>query len=199
LTPMGFVKGVDKGVKTLTSSTVGDKRSVQGNGCLLASTGRLGSLDGLSGLELGSVSVESKIPVGGVMWVNEGVAVGVRFLDRCGGTGGQWNTCAGCGGGGNTSGCLRCGGRCGSVFTGNFRIKGSGILTGGLNMISFQDFESIYSSGIFNGNNFSVIANVGILANSVSVNIGFFTENMAIFCCKSRAGSAISGIKTLFF
>ena len=62
----------------------------------------LGGRGGLTGrgwgLELGSVGVESKVPVGGVMGVNEGVSVGVRFLDflsdgcgstsRCGCTGG---------------------------------------------------------------------------------------------------------------
>ena len=56
----------------------------------------LGGTGGLTGgglgLELGSVGVESKVPVGGVMGVNEGVSVRVRFLDflsdGCGCTGG---------------------------------------------------------------------------------------------------------------
>ena len=57
---------------------------------MLGGTGRLTS-GGLR-LELSSVGVESKVPVGGVMGVNEGVTVGVRFLDflsdGCGCTGG---------------------------------------------------------------------------------------------------------------
>ena len=57
---------------------------------MLGGTG--GLTGGSLGLELGSVGVESKVPVGGVMGVNEGVSVRVRFLDflsdGCGCTGG---------------------------------------------------------------------------------------------------------------
>lgn len=174
-------------------------------------TGRLGSLNRLGGLELGTIGVESEVPVGGVMGVNEGVAVGVRFLnllsDGCGdnllsdgcrgtGTGGQGDTgtgcrCRAC------CGCLGCGSGC--VFFSEIGVKRSGILTSGWNMISFQDFESVLSSGIFNGDNISVIIYIGILANSFSVSRCFFTENLSIFCCECSAGAAISGIKALFF
>ena len=61
-------------------------------------TGRLGSLNRLGGLELGTVGVESKVPVGGVMGVNEGVSVGVRFLDFLSDGCGSTNGC-GCTGG----------------------------------------------------------------------------------------------------
>jgi len=104
----------------------------------LGCTGRLGSLNRLGGLELGTVGVESEVPVGGVMGVNEGVAVGVRLLDLlsdgCGDTSGQWDAgrCRG-----NTSGCgCRCG-FCGFGFSSDFGIEGSRILASGLNMISF--------------------------------------------------------------
>ena len=96
----------------------------------------LGGTGGLTGgglgLELGSVGVESKVPVGGVMGVNEGVSVGVRFLDflpdGCWSTGGQGGT------GGEGCGCSS--GKGCPVFTSNFRVERSRILSGGLDMIT---------------------------------------------------------------
>jgi len=153
--PVGGVMGVNEGVAGLFLDLLSDGCGCtcgQWNACAWcgcgSNTGRLGSLNGLDGLELGSVAVESEVPVGGVMGVNEGVAG--LFLDLlsdgCGGTCRQWNACAWCGCRGNTSGC-GCRGRvCGCVFSGDFGVEGSRILTCGLNMISFQDFEPVDSS-----------------------------------------------------
>ena len=134
-------------------------------------TERLGSLNRLGGLELGTVGVESEVPVGGVMGVNEGVAVGVRFLDLlsdgcgdnllsdgCRGTGGQGDTGTGCGCRA-CCGCLGCGSGC--VFFSEIGVKRGRILTSGWNVITFQDFESVLTSRIFNGDNFSVIIYIG--------------------------------------
>lgn len=63
---VALVEGVDEGVESLAAGAVGDEGSVEDAGHL--------------GGELGSVLVEGKVAVGGVVGVDEGVEVGVDGL-----------------------------------------------------------------------------------------------------------------------
>ena len=60
------VKRVDEGVESLAASAGGNERAVQNTGDLRG--------------ELGTVLVEGKVAVSGVMGVDEGVEVGVNWL-----------------------------------------------------------------------------------------------------------------------
>ena len=66
---VGSIEGVDERVDALTVSAVGDQACGQG----------LGDTGGVLGGELGAVLVESKVAVGGIVGVDEGVPVGVLF------------------------------------------------------------------------------------------------------------------------
>ena len=184
-TSVGGVEGVDKRVDSGTIGAVRDQGLGQG--------GPGGGL-GVLGFEISPISVEGKVTVGGVVGVDEGVPVGVLFdffvivvFDhrcgdglrlRCGGSA----RCGGCG--------LRCG---------NFGVERGGLLAGGTDVVAFDDSEAVLAGNVFNGEGLAVIADIGILADSVAVSIGLFTENFSVFSCESGTGSTIAGIESLFF
>ena len=185
LTSMGGIEGVDEGIDSSTVSAVRDKAAGQ-------RSGRSG--DGIFGFELGSVGVESKVSVGGVMGIDEGVPVGVLFNffiieipdlgDNGSGSGG------GSDGGGSLSNWSR--------FA-DFSVEGSGILTGSSDMITFNDSEAIFAGDVFDRDHFAIITNVRILTNAVTLCVSFFFENGSIFGGKSGTMLTVTGIEPLFF
>jgi len=185
-TSVGGVEGVDKRVDSGAIGAVRDQGLGQG--------GPGGGL-GVLGFEISPISVEGKVTVGGVVGVDEGVPVGVLFDffvivvsdHRCGN--GLRLRC-----GGGSARCGRCGLRCG-----NFGVERGGFLAGGTDVVAFNDSEAVLAGNVFDGESLAVIADVGILADSVAVSICLFTENLSVFCCKSGSGPTIAGIESLFF
>ena len=181
---VGGIEGVDEGIDSSTVSAVRNKAAGQ-------RSGRSG--DGIFGFELGSVGVESEVSVGGVMGVDEGVPVGVLFnffIIKISDLGDN-----GSGSGGSSD---RGGSGLSNRF-GDFSVEGSGVLTGSSDMITFNDPEAIFSSDIFDRDHFTVITNVGILTNSVTIGVSFFFENGTIFGGKSGTMLTGTGIEPLFF
>ena len=100
---MGSIKRVDKRVDSSTISAIWYSGSIK--------LGRLGLGLGsrIFGLKFGSILIESKITMGGVMGVNEGVKVGVNNFFDDGGNAGSGDTCG--------QGYPTFGGRCGQRST----------------------------------------------------------------------------------
>ena len=195
---VGTVKGVDKRVQAFASGAV---RNV------LASKDT-GNLRG----KLGSVLVESKVAVSGVMGVDEGVEVRVnrlilhQFCWESGSWSGSW-----CGSG--------CGSWCGSwcrSWCGSWgrdelsgltrldrdrlwflRYKWGSILSSRWNVGAIQDPETIQSSRVLDSIGFSILSDVGVLTNTVSSSIRLFPEDDLILSGKSGSGAAISSIEPL--
>ena len=148
---------------------------------------------GVFGCEIGSISVESEISMSGVMRVDEGVSVRVFFdliifIEHwCGNSLGLNNGCGG------TDGCGSRG-RCGFG-----RIERCGLLTGGTNVITFKDSETVFTGGIFDGYGFTVFIDIRILSDTFTLSVSFFPENFSVLRCKCGSGTSVSGIETLLF
>ena len=183
-TSMGGIEGVDKGVDTGAVSTIGDKAAGQGSG---------GS--GVLGFEFGAVGVEGEVPVCGVVGVDEGVPVWVGFNffvivvpdDGSGQGSGSGSSLSDGSGGSDGSG------------LGNFRVEGSGFLTGGSDVVAFDDTETILASDIFDRNDLAVIADIRVLSYAVTFGVRFFFEDCTVFGGESGTGSAVTGVESLFF
>jgi len=167
---MGGIEGVDKGVDTGAVSTIGDKAAGQGSG---------GS--GVFGFEFGAVGVEGEVPVSGVMGVDEGVPVGVSLdlliivvPDDGSGNGSGSGSGSGSDGSGLSDG-----------LGTDFRVEGSGSLTGSSDVVTFDDTETVFTSDIFDSENLTVIADVTVLTYTVAFSVGFFFENFTVFGGKS--------------
>ena len=179
-TSMGGIEGVDKGIDSSTVSAVGNQAGGQ----------RSGGSGGLFGFELGSVGVEGEVSVGGVMGVDEGVSVGV-FLDLL--------IIVIPDNGDNRSGSDGSGYWSGGPGLADLRVKGSGFLTGGSDMVTFNDSEAIFASDIFDSEHLAVITNVRILTDAVAFTVSLFFENGSIFGGKSGASTTVAGIEPLLF
>lgn len=179
---VGGVEWVDEWVDTLAISTVWDK------GLLLSDWGVW--------VETSSVGVELEVSVGWVVWVDEWVEVwinwGIIVVDELGLLGNwlwlwswlSWSWSLGS----NTdlldwSLLLNWGGFLG----GECWIESSGVQTVGTvwNMGAVEDSETVLTSCVFDSDSFAVIANVGVLANSFTVQAGFFSKNGTIFSGES--------------
>ena len=180
-TSMGGIEGVDKGIDSSTVSAVRNKAAGQRSG---------GSGHGVFGFELGSVGVEGKVSVGGVVGVDEGVSVGV-FLDLL--------IIVIPDNGDNRSGSDGSGYGSGGPGLADLRVEGSGFLTGGSDMVTFDDSEAIFASDIFDSEHLAVIANVRILTDAVAFTVSLFFENGSIFGGKSGASTTVAGIEPLLF
>lgn len=181
---MGSVEGVDKGVDSSTVSTIRHQTGSMG------SSGNSASL----GLEVGSISVESKVTVGRVMGVDEGVSVGVSFfhvivvsklldgsLDR-----GLNGLHRGSPGGSGQR-----------LFS--LGVERSGLLTSGSDVIALNDSEAVFASGILDSEDLSVLANVGILADAVAIDVSLFSEDLSVLGGEGCSIAAVSGIESLLF
>lgn len=182
---MGSVEGVDKGVDSSTVSTIRHQTGSMG------SSGNSASL----GLEVSSVSVESKVTVGRVMGVDEGVSVGISFfhgvivvsklldgsLDR------------------SLNGLHRGspGGSGQRLFS--LGVERSGLLTSGSDVIALNDSEAVFASGILDSEDLSVLANVGILADAVAIDVSLFSEDLSVLGGEGCSIAAVSGIESLLF
>lgn len=181
---MGSVEGVDKGVDSSTVSTIRHQTGSMG------SSGNSASL----GLEVSSISVESKVTVGRVMGVDEGVSVGVSFfhvivvsklldgsLDR------------------SLNGLHRGspGGSGQRLFS--LGVERSGLLTSGSDVIALNDSEAVFASGILDSEDLSVLANVGILADAVAIDVSLFSEDLSVLGGEGCSIAAVSGIESLLF
>ena len=78
-------------------------------------------------------------------------------------------------------------------------VERGGSGTGGPDMVSLKDPESVLASGVFDSEDLTVIADIRVLPDPVTGSIGFFTENLTIIGGKSGPGSSVSGVESLFF
>lgn len=185
------IEGVDEGVDTSAVSAVWDKVGVQRTGW--------GSL----GCKVSSVAVEGKVAVGGVVGVDEGVEVGVNILLNI-----IVITDLGLGlldwdllGAdllllwllldllNNLDGCL--------WLLKFLSVEGSSGLSVGGNVGTVENPESVLASGVLNGVGLAVLANVGVFAEPVAVDVGFFPEDMAVLCGEGSSCAAVSGVESL--
>jgi hypothetical protein len=185
------VEGVDEGVNSGAVSAVGDEVGVQRTGW--------GSL----GCEGGSVAVEGKVAVGGVVGVDEGVEVGVNdllniivitdlglgLLD--------WdllgadllllrlllNLLS------NLDGCLWL-----------FKILsvecGSRLSVGG-NVGTVENPESVLASGVLDCVGLAIITDVRVFAQPVTVDVGLLPEDVAVLGGEGSSCTAVSGVESL--
>merc|ERR1719360_229139 len=181
------IEGIDKGVDSSAVGTVGDASDLAGNGVV--------------GGELGSVGVELEVSVCGVMGVDEGVKIGVdggisivvvsECLNGRLGLLGLDET----GSGGDGSGLLHGDGS----LSCDVGVEGGAVEavgTGG-NVSAVQDSESVLAGSVLYSVCLAVIANVGVLADSLAVKAGLLSEDNAIFLGKSRAETAVTGVESL--
>lgn len=66
-------------------------------------------------------------------------------------------------------------------------------------MVSRQDSETVLAGGIFNSVCLTVITNIAVLSNTLTIDGGFFSKDGAILLSESGAKSSVSGVKSLFF
>lgn len=171
------VKGVDEGVDAGAVGAIGNQRLLDGGGGL--------------GVEFGSVLVELEVPVGGVVGVDEGVAVGVNgsvivFVV----------------GNGDGSSRLGSGGSLGKgsgLLFNLFGTESSGFLTSRGNVRSVQDPESVLSGNVLDSVSLSVLSDVRVLSDSVSVLIGFLPEDVSVLSGECGSSAAVAGVEALFF
>jgi hypothetical protein len=148
---------------------------------------------GLLGGEVGAVGVESEVTVGWVMGVDEGVEVGVHGLIRV-----VIVNCLGGGGGLNNRGSNR---------LDRSLDRGGGLLSdeGGrvLSVSSRGDVgtlknpEAILASSVPHSDGVSVLANVAVLPDPLSVSGTLLPEDGAILLGKGGAMTAVPGIEPL--
>ena len=171
------VEGVDEGVDAGAVGAIGHKGLLDGGGGL--------------GIEFGGVLVELEVPVSGVVGVDEGVAVGVNgsvVVFIIGNGDGSGRLGSGLGSGlGKGSGLL----------IDLFGTKGSGFLTSRGNVRSVQDPESVLSGDVLDGVGLSVLSDVRVLSDSVSVLIGFLTEDVSVLSGECGSSAAVSGVEAL--
>lgn len=183
--------GVDEGVSALAIGTVGNKGAVE--------------LSGNLGGELGTILVVGEVEVGGVMGVDEGVAVGVllnlvvfrdddRGLGDGLGPGGllDWGLDREVGGGLWAADLNRGNG----LFDG-LSNEGGGISAGGGDVTAVQDPESIFAGAVLDGVSLAIVTDVRVLAHPVSGSVGFFPEDDLVLGGKSSTGTSVAGIETL--
>jgi hypothetical protein len=68
--------------------------------------------------------------------------------------------------------------------------------TGG-NVSTVQDSESVLAGSVLYSVGLAVIANVGVLADSLAVKAGLLSEDNAIFLGKGRTETAVTGVESL--
>jgi hypothetical protein len=181
-----LVKWVDEWVKTLTSGAVGD---IVGS----KDTGNLGG-------KLGTVLVEGKVAVGGVVWVDEGVPVGISWLllkvQKSWGLSWPWGWLDWPWGWCSPNNWLLNDDLLLFLGVGD---ECSGIPTGGWDVGSIQDPESILASGVLDSVSLTIISNIGVLANPVAGSIRLLPENDLVLGGESGSGTAISNVESLLF
>merc|ERR1719276_469336 len=173
------IEGIDEGVDSSAVGTVGDASDLAGNGVI--------------GGELGSVGVELEVSVGGVMGVDEGVKIGVdggiSIVVVSEGLNGRLGLLGLDETGSGGDGSLSC----------DVGVEGGAVeaVCTGRNMSAVQDSESVLAGSVLYSVGLAVIANVGVLADSLAVKAGLLSEDNAIFLGKSRTETAVTGVESL--
>lgn len=191
---VGSIKWVDEWVDTGAVSAVWDKG-------LLLSNWRVW-------VETSSVGVELEVSVGWIVWVDEWVEVwinwGIIVVDELGFWGNWlWSWLGLWAWGSNTDlldwGLLDWGWS--GFFSSEGWVESGSVQTVGTiwNMGTIKDSETVLASSVFDSISLTVVTDVRVLANSFTVQVGFFPENVSVFSGKSRASTAITGVKSLFF
>jgi len=182
---VGGIEGVDEGVDAGAVSAVGDQAGAQG----------VQGASGVLGFELSAVLVESKVTVGRVVGVDEGVPVGIFFdlfvvviPDNGNGLRSGPNLLLDNGGSGGLGGGV-----------GDFGVERGGSGSGSSDMVSLKDSETILASGVFDSEYLAIFADIRILSDPVTVSVGLFTENLTVLGSESGTGSSVSGVESLFF
>jgi len=180
---VGGVEWVDEGVDTRAVSTG-------------RHAGELGS-DGVVGGKLGSVSVELEVSVGGVVGVNEGVEVRVD-----GGIGVvivRDSLDGGLDGGSSHGGGLESRSSSGSGDSRVLRVEGSRVeaVGAGRDVVTLQDSESVLAGGVLDSDGLAVVTNIAVLADTFSIQAGFFSEHNTVLLGESRAESTVTSVESL--
>lgn len=183
------VEGVDEGVQTLATGAWGN----------IVGSENTGDLWG----ELGSLLVEGKVAVGGVVWVDEGVGVGVNWsLVNDWSWGWTW--------GGLLWDELLLLLPWGNLlwpwswlgldefFFGFLGDESSSVDAGGWNVSAFQDSESFLASGVLHGVGLTIFANVGVLTDSVASVVGLLPEDDLVLGGEGGSGTTVTGVESLF-
>merc|ERR1739844_327462 len=153
------------------------------------------------GLEFSTIFVESKISMSGIVRIDKRISVGIGFFyffkiveDRSSGLNGLktlWLLLDNL-----LSGSFIQGSGIGGFKIG---IKGSCILTSGLDVISLDDSKTIFASDILDGDHFAIVTDIGILTFTITFSVCFFTENGSVLGCECGSGTSVTRIKSLFF
>lgn len=176
-----LVRGIERVDKGVDSGTVGAR-------------GNAGELvgDGVVGGESGSVGVVLEVTVGGIMGVDEGVAVGVDGLidvvvvDGSGLLDGlRDDNGGGLGSGGGSS---------------LFGVERSGVETVGTggDVRAVEDSETVLTGSVLHGIGLTIITDITVLSNSLTGSSCLLSEHNAILLGVGGTESSVSGVESLF-
>ena len=87
----------------------------------------------------------------------------------------------------------------GGIWGFKIGIKGSCVLTSGLDVISLDDSKTIFAGNILDGDHFAIVTDIGILSFTITFGVCFFTENGSVLGCECGSGTTVTRIKSLFF
>ncbi len=179
------VVGVKEGVHALAVGAVGNQASLLGQG--------------IGGVEIEGVLVELEVQVRGVVGVDEGVYLaggllgleeGLLLLQLRLDGGRKWAAGSGSGRGSHRENGL-------FWLGGELFDESSGVLSTGGNVGSVQDAESFASGRVAHGVGLSVVADVRVLSNPVSVVVRLFAEDDSVLGGEGCAGTAVAGVEAL--
>lgn len=66
-------------------------------------------------------------------------------------------------------------------------------------MGTIKDSETILAGGIFNSVGLTIITNIAVLSNTLTIKGGLLSEDNSVLLGKSGAESTVSGVESLFF
>ncbi len=64
-------------------------------------------------------------------------------------------------------------------------------------MRTVENTESVLAGRVLDGVGLAVFSDVRVFSESVTVNVGFLPEKVAVFCGKGSSGSAVTGVEAL--